>query len=162
MIALIGAISLTGRWPGGGIVSRDPGLQRILTQPAGQVERIEISAGEKDLVFRHRSEGGWLVNGEETEKAVSSHIDTALHMLNVSNPMRILKSGEYSAAQVADFGLDPPHLLVSVVANTGKTSSVTFGEATPGQNAQYARAIGRPALSRTDKIESIGEPSLRP
>ena len=67
-------------------------------------------------------------------------------MLNVSNPLRILKPGEYSAAQVADFGLDPPHLLVSVVANTGKTSSVTFGEATPGQNAQYARAIGRPEL----------------
>ena len=57
MIALIGAISLTGRWPGGAIVIRDPGLQRILAQPAGQVARIEISAGEKDLVFRHRVGG---------------------------------------------------------------------------------------------------------
>ena len=67
-------------------------------------------------------------------------------MLNVSSPPRVLKPGEYSAVQVADFGLDPPHLLVSVVAKTGKTSSVTFGEATPGQNAQYVRVIGQPEL----------------
>ncbi len=67
-------------------------------------------------------------------------------MLNVSSPPRVLKPGDYSAAQVADFGLDPPHLLVSVVANTGKTSSVTFGEPTPAQNAQYVRVIGQPDL----------------
>ena len=146
MIALIGAISLTGRWPTGEIVLPDPEVRGILAVPADQVARIQVSAGEKDLVFRHRSEGGWLVNGVETEKAVSAHVDAALRMLNVSSPPRVLKPGDYSAAQVADFGLDPPHLLVSVVANTGKTSSVTFGEATPAQNAQYVRVIGQPDL----------------
>ena len=146
MIALIGAISLTGHWPTGEIVLPDPKVRGILAVPADQVARIQISAGAKDLVFRHRPEGGWLVNGAETEKAVSSHIDTGLRLLNVSSPSRILKPGDYSAVQVADFGLDPPHLLVSVVAKTGKTSSVTFGETTPAQNAQYARAIGNPEV----------------
>jgi hypothetical protein len=146
MIALIGAISLTGHWPTGAIVSPNPEVRRILIEPADQVARIQISAGEKDFVFQRRPEGGWLVNGAETEKAVSSHIDTALHLLNVASPPRVLQPGEYSAQQVADFGLDPPHLLISVVTNTGKISSVTFGEATPGQNAQYARVIGQPQL----------------
>jgi hypothetical protein len=146
MIALIGAISLTGHWPTGAIVSPNPEVRRILIEPADQVARIQISAGEKDFVFQRRPEGGWLVNGAETEKAVSSHIDTALHLLNVASPPRVLQPGEYNAQQVADFGLDPPHLLVSVVTNAGKISSVTFGEATPGQNAQYARVIGQPQL----------------
>jgi hypothetical protein len=146
MIALIGAISLTGRWPTGAIVLPDPEVRGILAVPADQVARIQVSTGKKDLVFQHRSEGGWLVNGVETEKAVSAHVDAALRMLNVSSPPRVLKPGDYSTVQVADFGLDPPHLLVSIVAKTGKTSSVTFGEATPAQNAQYVRVIGQPDL----------------
>lgn len=146
MIAMIGAISLTGRWPTGEIILPDPQVRGILTVPADQVARIQVSAGEKDLVFRHPSEGGWLVNGVETEKALSAHVDAALRMLNVSSPPRVLKPGEYSAAQVADFGLDPPRLLVSVVAKTGKTSSVAFGEPTPAQNAQYVRVIGQPDI----------------
>ena len=146
MVALIGAISLTGRWPGGAIVLRDPEVRGILAVPADQVARVQVSTGEKDLVFLRGSEGGWLVNGAETEKAVSDHVDAALRMLNVSSPPRVLKPGDYTAVQVADFGLDPPHLLVFVVAKTGKTSSVTFGEATPAQNAQYVRVIGHPDL----------------
>ena len=146
MIALIGAISLTGRWPSGEIILPAPEVRGILAVPADQVALVQVSAGAKDLVFRHRSDGGWLVNGLETEKAVSDHIDAALRLLNVSSPPRVLKPGDYSAVQAADFGLDPPHLLVFVVANTGKTSSVTFGEPTPAQNAQYVRVIGQPNL----------------
>jgi Domain of unknown function (DUF4340) len=146
MIALIGAISLTGRWPTGEIILPDPVVRGILAVPADQVALIQVSTGEKDLVFRHPSDGTWLINGVETEKALSSHVDAALRMLNVSSPPRVLKPGQYSAAQVADFGLDPPRLLVSVVAKSGKTSSVTFGEATPAQNAQYVRVIGQPDI----------------
>jgi hypothetical protein len=146
MIALIGAISLTGRWPTGEIILPDPEVRGIVAVPADQVARIQVSTGEKDLVFQPRPEGGWLVNGAETEQAVSAHVDAALRMLNVSSPPRVLKPGDYSAVQVADFGLDPPHLLVSIVAKTGKTSSVTFGETTPAQNAQYVRVIGKPDL----------------
>jgi hypothetical protein len=146
MIALIGAISLTGRWPTGAIVLPDPEVRGIVAIPADQVARIQVSTGEKDLVFQHRPEGGWLVNGIETEQAVAAHVDTAFRMLNVSSPPRVLKPGDYSAEQVADFGLDPPHLLVSIIAKTGKASSVAFGEATPAGNAQYVRVIGRPDL----------------
>ncbi len=146
MIALIGAISLTGRWPTGSIVLPNPEVRGIISMPPDQVARIQVSAGEKNLIFEHGSEGGWLVNGVAIDQAVAAHVDAALRMLNVSSPPRVLKPGDYSAAQVADFGLDPPQLLVSIVAKTGKTSSVTFGEATPARNAQYVRVIGQPDL----------------
>jgi hypothetical protein len=145
MVALIAGISLTGRWPKDSPLER-PAARGVLALAPDRVARIEISAGEKDIVFEHRPTGGWLVNGGETEKAVSEHIDTALRLLNVSNPTRVLKAGEYDAAQVAEFGLDPPRMLVSIVSQGGKTSSVSFGETTPGQNAQYARVIGQPNL----------------
>ena len=145
MVALIGGISLTGKWPTGAI-SEHPSAKGILALPADQVARIEVSAGDKQIVLRPRQTGGWLVNGAETEPAVSEHINTALRMLNGSTPTRVLGPDEYSTAQVADFGLDPPHMLVSLVANTGKISSITFGEATPAQNAQYVRVIGQPNL----------------
>jgi hypothetical protein len=146
MVLLLGAISLTGSWPTGEIILPDPEIRGILGVPADQVARIQVSTGGKDLVFQHRPEGGWLVNGEDTEKAVSTHVDAALRMLNVTSPPRVLKPGDYTAAQLADFGLDSPHLLVNVVAKTGKTSSVTFGETTPAQNAQYVRVTGQPNL----------------
>jgi hypothetical protein len=144
MIALIGAISLTGEWPTSGWLVH-PGVKGILDLPSAQVRRLEISAAEKDVVaFEHRASGGWLVNGDETEPAIAQHVDRALRMLNVSNPTRTLKPDEYNATDVATFGLDPPRMVVSVFASDGKANAVAFGEATPAQNAQYVRVIGRP------------------
>jgi hypothetical protein len=148
MIALIGAIALTGKWP------TSPWLIRTSAEAMGVLElsaalttRIEVSAGEKDVVvLEHQPRGGWLVNGGETGPATAQHVDTALHMLNVSKPLRTLKPDEYTAAQIAEFGLDPPRMRISVFAADGKANTVTFGEATPAQNAQYVLVIGRPNL----------------
>lgn len=145
MIGLIGAISMTGRWPTGAPLER-PEVKGILAVSADQVARVQLSVGEKDLILQHRPAGGWLVNGGETEQAVSEHVDAALRMLHVSHPTRILRPGDYTAAQVADFGLDPPRMLVSIAANDGKIRNVAFGESTPAQNAQYVHVIGQPNL----------------
>ena len=68
MVALIGAISLTGRWPSGESFFRDPEVRGILAVPADQVAHVQVSIGEKDLVFLRGSEGGWLVNGAGNRK----------------------------------------------------------------------------------------------
>ena len=77
------------------------------------------------------------------EPAIAQHIDNALRMLKVSKPTRTLKPDEYSATDVATFGLDPARMVVRVFASDSK-DAVAFGEATPAQNAQYVRVIGRP------------------
>jgi hypothetical protein len=144
MVALLAAIALSGEWPTNSALEA-PKKQGIVSLPANQVSRIEVSAGETDLLFQ-RERTGWLVNGVSAEHAVSDHIDSALHMMTVTNPTRVLEPGDYTANQLADFGLDPPRLLVSLATSEGQTRGITFGEATPAQNAQYARVIGQPNL----------------
>lgn len=143
-VVLLAGIALSGRWPTDSPLER-PKNQGIVSLPADLVSHIELSAGDTEILFQHQRTG-WLVNGAETERAVSDHIDTALRMMNVSNPMRVLKPGEYTTTELADFGLDPPRLLVSIATTSGQTRGVTFGETTPAQNAQYARVIGQPNL----------------
>ena len=58
----------------------------------------------------------------------------------------MLAAGEYSSAQLAEYGLDPPRFVLAVAEGDGNTKRVGFGEATPAQNAQYVRIVGRPVL----------------
>jgi hypothetical protein len=148
MMALIVAISLTGKWPTSPWLIRvSADAKGVLELPAALVTRIEVSAGEKEVVvLEHRPTGGWVVNGGETGAATAQHVDTALHILNVSKPLRTLKPDEYTAAQFAAFGLDPPRMRISVFAADAKANTVIFGEATPAQNAQYVLVVGRPIL----------------
>lgn len=145
MAGLIGAISLSGHWPTSSALVH-PHPNGILTLAPDRVTHIEVSVGEKDVSFKHRPGGGWLVDGAEADTAVAKHIDAGLHMLTVSNPTRVFKRGDYDAAEVSEFGLDPPRMLISIAAENGETRSVGFGETTPAQNAQYVRVIGRPDL----------------
>jgi hypothetical protein len=146
MIALIGVISLTGKWPTSAWLN-PPHPEGILDLPSTQITRIEVSSGDRNVVmFEHQPTGGWLVNGGEIEPAIAQHVDIALRMLNVSNPLRILKPDEYNAAKLAEFGLERPNTLINLFASDGKVNSVAFGEPTPAQNAQYVRVIGRPNL----------------
>src|SRR5262245_54139593 len=109
MIALIGAISWTGKWPVSPWLIRssaDP--KGVLELPAALTTRIDVSAGQKDVAVLERRPGGtWWVNGAETGPATAQHVDTALRLLNVSKPLRTLKPGEYTTAQVVEFGLEP-------------------------------------------------------
>jgi hypothetical protein len=145
MAGLLGAIAVTGRWPvdaprthveAGGILSLAP----------ERVARVEFSAGEQRAVFSRNPREGWLFNGAATEPAVAGHIDTAVRLLTISAPRRVLAEGEYSPGQLAEYGLDSPHFVLAVAEADGNTTRLGFGEATPAQNAQYARIAGRPEL----------------
>ncbi len=145
MIALIGAMSLTGRWPVDAPLT--PAVPNgILSVPVDQVARIEIAAGDKRFALGRNPAGGWLVNGSASEATASAHIDTALRLLKVSAPKRVFEATEYGPRQVVEYGLDPPRVLISVVETGGKTTRVELGEQTPGQNSQYARLIGQSSL----------------
>lgn len=144
MVALIGGITLTGKWPTGEIVAPHT-AKGILAIPAEQVARAEVSTGEKDMVFQHGPGGSWLVDGTPAQKAIAEHMNDAVRLLNKSTPTRTLDPAEYTA-QIGEFGLDPPRMLVSLFSADGKAASIAFGEATPGQNAQYVRVIGRSRL----------------
>jgi hypothetical protein len=145
MAGLLGVIAVSGRWPvdaprthveAGGILSLAP----------ERVSRVELSSGEQRAIFYRNSREEWLFNDAPTEPAVAGHIDTAIRLLMISVPRRVLTASEYSPDQLAEYGLDPPRFALAVAEAGGNTTRLGFGEATPAQNAQYVRIVGRPEL----------------
>jgi len=145
MAGLLGAIAVSGRWPvdaprthveAGGILSLAP----------ERVSRVEFSSGEQRAVFSRNSQAEWLFNDAPTEPAIAGHIDTAVRLLTIAAPRRVLSASEYSRDQLAEYGLDPPRFALAVAEARGSTTRLSFGEATPAQNAQYVSIIGRPEL----------------
>lgn len=145
MAGLLGVIAVSGRWPvdaprthveAGGILSLAP--ERIL--------RVEFFSGKQRATFSRNSREGWLLNDAPTEPAVAGHIDTAIRLLTISAPRRVLAASEYSPDQLAEYGLDPPRFSLAIAESGGNTTRLGFGEATPAQNAQYVRIVGRTEL----------------
>ena len=145
MAGLLGVIAVSGRWPvdaprthlaAGGILSLAP----------ERVARVEFSSGEQRAIFSRNSREEWLFNDSPTEPAVAGHIATAIRLLTISAPRRVLAANEYSSDQLAEYGLDPPRFALAVAEAGGNTIGLGFGEATPAQNAQYVRIVGRPEL----------------
>jgi hypothetical protein len=145
MVAGIAGLSLTGRWPRSSSLEQITG-NGILSLSADDIARIAIGTGDRTVVLKHPSKSAWLVGGAELAPAVAQHVDEAVHFLNVSTPRRILEPGEYDAGKIAEFGLDPPRMVVSLRAKDGKTGNIAFGEATPAGNSQFVRMLGRPDI----------------
>ena len=145
MAGLLGVIAVTGRWP---VDAPRTHVEAggILPLPAESVVRVEFAAGEQQALFRRVPRGGWLFNCAATGPAVAGHIDTAIRLLAISAPRRVLAAGEYSPGSLAQYGLFPPHFVLAVAATGGETARFGFGAATPAQNAQYVSIIGRPEL----------------
>ena len=145
MAALIAVIAVTGRWPVDAPRTHVESAG-ILSIPAERVTRVELSArGQLDRFSRNTREG-WLVNGAPAGSVAAGHIDTALRLLSAAVPRRVLAADEYNAGQLAEYGLDPPRSMLVVSEASGSATRLGFGEATPAQNAQYVRIMGRPEL----------------
>jgi hypothetical protein len=113
--------------------------------PPEQVRRIDV-AERGDLIVWQRSSEGWTADATGTDNAVGDHIETALRFLNVSAPLRALGAGEFSDADIAEFGLDPPDQMIALVAADGGVTSVWFGALNPAQTSHYTRVVGQSAI----------------
>ncbi len=153
MLAVLGGISFTGRWPTDAMLEHLTG-DGIIALPAEQVVHIDIIASGKTVRLDHAG-GSWAVGGTTLDPDIAKHIDTAIRFLNNSSPRRSLQPGEYDAAKIAEFRLDPPKLLVSLVARDGKTSSIAFGEPTPAENSQFVHLLGQPTITLLSRYVGV-------
>jgi hypothetical protein len=145
MAGLIGAMALTGRWP---VDAPRTHVEAggIFAMPAERITSVEIAEGDQHTVLGREPAGAWLVNGVRAGPAVATHIDTALRLLAVSAPRRVLTANDYGAGQLAEFGLGPAHFTIAVAGPGGNATRIGFGEATPAQNAQYVQIVAHPEL----------------
>lgn len=145
MIALIAAISLTGRWPEDMSREGTP-LVGIVNIPAKNIERITLEAGGDKIAFERHGAHLWRSNGADLGAAIAGHIDLGLRLLNVSSPLRVLDEAEYGREKLAEFGLASPRLKLQLIPRTGTATEVVFGENTPTQTTQFARVTGQPQI----------------
>jgi len=148
MVALMGALALTGRSPSmlppihfeaHGIVPAEPAT----------VVRAEIRTGRDRVAFRRTPSGKWTFDrpdGSGVPTELASHLDNALQFMHVSEPARTLDPNEYAGARFADFGLDPPAYLVSLEKADGSVIVADFGTLNPTSTSQYLRLVGQPRL----------------
>jgi hypothetical protein len=126
MIALIAAISLTGRWPEDMSREGTP-LVGIVNIPAKNIERITLEAGGDKIAFERHGAHLWRSNGADLGAAIAGHIDLGLRLLNVSSPLRVLDEAEYGREKLAEFGLASPRLRLQLIPRTGTATEVVVG-----------------------------------
>ncbi len=146
LLTLLAVLVGTGQWPGlRSKVSFAP--NGLVAVPPGEIRRVEIRSGASHVRF-HRQPGGWSLAGTDRPVAadLASHLLTALRLVNVSAPVRQIPAGELSAESFADFGLDPPAMVVVLETEAGVAATVNFGMLNPASTSHYARLGGNPAV----------------
>jgi hypothetical protein len=147
MAALLVALALCGRSPG--LPELHFEGHGIVPVPSSAVAAAEIRTGQERIAFRRTQPNGWSFdqsNAPAVPSELASHLDMALHFMQVSGPTRSLDPGEYGGASFADFGLDPPAYLVSLGHADGSVTVADFGTLNPSGTSQYVRLVGHPTL----------------
>jgi hypothetical protein len=146
LVALLVALVATGRWPElrNKVSFASKGL---LTIAPSEIYRVEVRSGPDSVALR-RGPGGWSLDGKQSAvpAELASHLDTALRLVNVSEPARAISASELDAGSFAKFGLDPPANVAVLETRAGLASTVNFGALNPAGTSQYVRLGGAPTV----------------
>ena len=146
LLALLVALAATGQWPElrSKVSFSSKGL---LTIAPTKIHRVEIRSGS-DNVTLDRQPGGWSVDAAQVAAPVelASHLDTALRLMNVSEPAREIPASELSPGSFAEFGLDPPANVAVLETQDGVAATVNFGTLNPAGTSHYVRLGGAPTV----------------
>jgi hypothetical protein len=147
VLALIGALALTGKPPGSHDLQHFEANGIIAAQPL-HVGWVEIRTGNDRIEFRRKETGSWAFypSTDELPSELASHLEAALRFMHVSTPARTLDPSDYQRASFADFGLDPPAYLVSFGITDGSRLIANFGTLNPAGTSQYVRLVGQSTL----------------
>lgn len=148
MVAVLGALALTGKPPGGQMLERFEPHGIIAASPP-EILRVEMRWNKERLALRRTAAGSWSFDGPEAAAAsreLASHLETALRFMSVSAPTRTLEPGDYRAGDIAEFGLDPPGFAVTLGTADKSVITADFGTLNPAQTSHYVRLAGQPAL----------------
>ncbi len=126
-------------------------------QPAGfmahltvtDVRSIEVLAGGKRWQFARGGDGRWSASAAPSALPpdLGARLDQALGLLRNAGAERVMTPEELGAQPLADFGLDPPRLSITVHAGASTTLSAAFGNANPIGLARYARISGQDGVA---------------
>lgn len=140
------ALAIHGRRPGAGFARYEP--NGVMVDVAlSEVSAVEVVREGRRLRMVRDDGGGWRTVGSPRAGGVSSEVvERGLRFLHGSAPQRVIAPEEMAGTPLAQIGLAPPRLVVSVLTRSGLTFVVEFGAPNPQGLAHYARVAGRREL----------------
>ena len=138
-IGFLAVVALHGSRPEPGLVRfKASGL--LADWPAQRIVAVEIGTERGRTAFRRDPQGGWRLDPADGKAAsdVAERIETGLTLLRNAAPRR----RDLPGAQVAEFGLAPPRLIVVARHADGTSRMVEFGGLNPLGLERYARTGG--------------------
>ena len=146
LLLLLLALVFSGQWPElRSKLSSSP--KGLLAVAPNEIERIGLRSGTQGITLRRRP-GGWAIDGMDgpAPAQLSSHIDTGLKFLRVSEPAREIPAGELAPERFVAFGLDPPSEVAVLETHSGLAATVNFGTTNPAGTSHYVRLGGAPTV----------------
>jgi hypothetical protein len=117
----------------------------VLRQAPESITRATVIADGIPSAFI-RQGSGWIKEGSASpvDGQFAETIDRAVKLMHTANPVRMLESKEVAGSRrLADFGLDPPRLSITLEDAGGVVLAADFGAANNDGLLQYMRLIDR-------------------
>jgi hypothetical protein len=116
----------------------------VLTETPAQVDRVELSAGDRRWVFT-RTAGGWRITPgpRPAPPSLATHLDDSIKFLHASAPVRVMERSEWAEHGLREFGLDPPAYSAALFQGERRLLAAGFGSPNPQKVLQYMRIDGR-------------------
>ena len=113
--------------------------QQIFTFKEDQIQSLRVMRQNQTLQFDRLKNGktGWQMQAPEKVPASEGAIAYLLNLLVSGKSDRVLT---VPAAQLSDYGLQPPQTTVEVTLNDGKTHRLVLGRADFNRSFLYAQA----------------------
>lgn len=130
--------------PSGTGLARFEAAGPMLRLPPGRATAVVVRAAGRQWRFVRAGAAGWAVaDGSPPGAAdLAVQVEAGLRFLHVSAPQRVLDREEVRGLDLAEMGLAPPRLAVTVFAADGQPFTVSLGGPNPQGFAQYARVEG--------------------
>ncbi len=138
----LAALALHGERPEAGL-ARFKAAGLFTAFAPEDAREVGISRAGETWRFRREGETWRAVEGPRPAPAnAADRIDTALHLLRDSGPLRVLSADEAARATPSDYALGPEALRVTVLGPDAATFIIQFGATNPLGSARYARVEG--------------------
>ncbi len=143
--AFLFGLAFHGQRPEPGFVSfKAAGL--LSAWSMADVTSVTVTSKGAQKTFRRVPGEGWRSGDSTVAAATAKHLDTGLLLLHNSAPEREMAAEELRERTLAEFGLDPARLSVTLAREGQGSTTVFFGAANPLGLAHYVRIEGKPGI----------------
>src|SRR5262249_16628873 len=112
----------------------------VLAETPTDVDRVELTTGDRRWVFTRSAEGWRLGPDSRTvPRSLATHLDDSVKFMHVSAPIRVLQRTEWAEHGLHEFGLDRPTYVAALYSGPRRLLAAGFGSPNPQKVLQYMR-----------------------